>query len=55
MTDTPNMDILSAPMSKRLSIVLNGVMKQRQTEDDPRTRKVYVFKQDDYEALWEYA
>ena len=40
-----------------LSMLLDCVKKQRQTEKDPRksTRKVDVFQQDYYEALWEYA
>ena len=45
-------DLLRTPRFRRFTQVLDGVMKARQEKEDPRTRKVSTFKEDDYDKLW---
>ena len=45
-------DLLRTPKFRRFAQVLDGVMKERQQSEDPRTRKVDIFTQQDYEKLW---
>jgi hypothetical protein len=55
MTPNPDIDLLRTPMFKRFYLVLDGVLKHRQAAESPQQRKVDVFKQTDYDALWKTA
>lgn len=48
LKENPEINLFRSPMFKRLNAVLDGVMKGRQSKEDPRTRKVDVFETDDY-------
>ena len=53
LEDAPeDVDLLHSLRFKRFQLVLDGVMKERQKVEDPRTRKVETFNDEDYNALW---
>ena len=47
-----DLDLLHDTHFKRFQQVLDGVMKNRQKDEDPRTRKAQTFAEHDYDALW---
>ena len=51
--DDVEYDLLKTPRFKRFTQVLDGVLKERQQHEDPRTRKASTFSDGDYTKLWQ--